>query len=160
MSYLKLLKLLYLADRTALQRFGRPITFDRYVSMDKGPVPSRTCDLIRGEPSPHENSFWREHIVEAPDDRYSVVLRDDAPGHQLSPAEEQIIDEIFAEFGHWSRWDLVKYTHTLPEYRDPEGSSIPIEIEEILRAAGYDDDDVRSVISALVAESLMHQLTE
>ncbi len=33
MSYMKLIKLLYLADRAALVRFGRPITTDRYVSM-------------------------------------------------------------------------------------------------------------------------------
>jgi uncharacterized phage-associated protein len=38
MSYMKLIKLLYFADRVALSRFGRPITTDRYVSMDRGPV--------------------------------------------------------------------------------------------------------------------------
>ena len=34
MSYMKLLKLLYLVDREALLRWGRPVSTDRYVSMD------------------------------------------------------------------------------------------------------------------------------
>ena len=33
MSYLKLLKLLYIVERTALLRWGRSVTFDRFVSM-------------------------------------------------------------------------------------------------------------------------------
>lgn len=52
MSYLKLIKLLYLLDREALLRWGRPVTTDRYVSMDNGPVVSRVYDLIREEPAP------------------------------------------------------------------------------------------------------------
>jgi hypothetical protein len=36
MKFLKLIKLLYLADREALSRSGRPITTDSYVSMDNG----------------------------------------------------------------------------------------------------------------------------
>lgn len=38
MYLIHLLKLLYIADRRALQRWGRAITWDRYVSMDNGPV--------------------------------------------------------------------------------------------------------------------------
>jgi uncharacterized phage-associated protein len=46
MAYIKLIKLLYLADREALLRWGRPITTDRHVSMPKGPVVSQIYDLI------------------------------------------------------------------------------------------------------------------
>jgi uncharacterized phage-associated protein len=38
MSCLKLIKLLYFVDREALLRWGRPVTTDRYISMDDGPV--------------------------------------------------------------------------------------------------------------------------
>ena len=46
MSYLRMLKLLYLADRECLQETGRPITGDRVVAMEHGPVLSSVYDLI------------------------------------------------------------------------------------------------------------------
>ena len=45
-NYMKLNKLLYLADRKALFEAGQPITGDRMVSMPKGPVLSDILDLI------------------------------------------------------------------------------------------------------------------
>ena len=42
MKYLKLLKLLYLADRESMKRNGHPISGDSYVSMDHGPVLSKS----------------------------------------------------------------------------------------------------------------------
>jgi uncharacterized phage-associated protein len=57
MSYMKLIKLLYLADREALASWGRPITTGNYVSMDKGPVLSHVLDRINEGPSPDEPSY-------------------------------------------------------------------------------------------------------
>jgi hypothetical protein len=39
MHYIKLLKLLYIADRQAFSEWGIPISNDNYVSMDNGRVP-------------------------------------------------------------------------------------------------------------------------
>src|SRR6266545_1760337 len=66
MSYLKLIKMLYFLDREALLRWGRPVTTDRYVSMDNGPVVSRIYDLIREEPAPGTDPVWR-HFISAPE---------------------------------------------------------------------------------------------
>jgi hypothetical protein len=49
MNHMKLIKLLYLADRRALVQWGRPITFDYYVSMPHGPVLSFTLDRLNDE---------------------------------------------------------------------------------------------------------------
>lgn len=40
-NYLLLTKLLYITDREALKRWGRPVIGGDYVSMDYGPVISR-----------------------------------------------------------------------------------------------------------------------
>ena len=133
MHYLKLIKLLYLVDREALLRWGRPVTTDQFVSMDKGPVVSRIYSLIREEPEPGETSVWRRYISEP--QNYEVALLGEAPADELSRAEEDLIAEVFAEHGHKSRWELVRLTHDLPEWRDPEGSAVPIEYSDILRAA-------------------------
>jgi uncharacterized phage-associated protein len=49
MSYLRMLKLLYIADRESLRATGRPITGDQMVAMEHGPVLSGVFDLIKGE---------------------------------------------------------------------------------------------------------------
>ena len=46
MPYLKLLKLMYYADRQMLITRGTLITFDKWVAMKLGPVLSSTYDLI------------------------------------------------------------------------------------------------------------------
>jgi len=157
MPYLKLLKLLYLADRSALLKHGRPISFDRFVAMPHGPVLSRTYDLIASEPDPRTPSYWRTYI--SPAEKYEVRLLTDTPVDQLSPAEVAIIDEVFAEFGDWDKWKLVEFTHGLPEYRDPEGSSAPIPVRSILFAEGWSEEDVREVEDALGAEVTLEGLT-
>jgi hypothetical protein len=42
-----LVKSLFLAERGHLNKFGRPITFDNYVAMRHGPVPSLAYDLLK-----------------------------------------------------------------------------------------------------------------
>ena len=88
MSYMKLIKLLYLADRTALLRWGRPITTDSYVSVERGPVLSRVLDLATDEEVPGQHSVWAEHITEP--EHYSVRLRKDPGADELSAAEDQL----------------------------------------------------------------------
>src|SRR5580700_3266295 len=91
MHYIKLIKLLYLADREALIRWGIPFTTDRHVSMDNGPVTSRILKLITEDcPKP----VWSKHIS-APLGEYEVQLLEDAPTDLLSRAEEKLMTEIF-----------------------------------------------------------------
>ena len=48
MAYIRLLKLLYIADRELLAETGRTLTGDEAVAMKNGPVLSRVYDLIKG----------------------------------------------------------------------------------------------------------------
>src|ERR1022692_4336092 len=108
-SYIKLIKLLYLADREALIRWGRPITTDCYVSMDVGPVVSRIYDLIRDEPSPNSVKNWNKFIA-GPDD-YEVLLLGDPGSGDRSPAEVKLSAEGFLQNGQDSRWAIVDYAY-------------------------------------------------
>jgi uncharacterized phage-associated protein len=49
MEYVRLLKLLYIADREMMAEAGAPITGDRAVAMDHGPVLSHVYDLVKGK---------------------------------------------------------------------------------------------------------------
>ena len=43
-----ILKALFIADKSHLNEYGRPITFDNYCAMRAGPVPSLAYDLLKG----------------------------------------------------------------------------------------------------------------
>ena len=47
-----ILKSLFLADKSHLNKFGRPITFDNYVAMSNGPVPSFAYEILKNEVDP------------------------------------------------------------------------------------------------------------
>ena len=59
MKHLRLIKLLYIAERTSLDRFGRPIIGDRYVSVRHGPALSNVYNLIKEEVS---ETVWSINI--------------------------------------------------------------------------------------------------
>jgi uncharacterized phage-associated protein len=148
MSYLKLIKLLYFVDRQALLRWGRPVTTDQYVSMDRGPVVSRIYDLITEEPGPDSPTVWYSLI--SPPEHFEVSLRQDPPpSDELSIAEEQLIGEVFAKFGKMSRWELVQLSHKLPEWKNPEGSAIPLDYVDILRAENKPQDEINEIVEEL-----------
>ncbi len=143
MSYLKLIKLLYLADREALLKWGRPISTDRYVSMDRGPVLSRVLDLATDGEDPGSPSIWASSITSP--GNYEVELSAEAGDDGLSEAEMRLLDLIFAEHGKKSRWELVDFTHRLPEWIDPRGGAIAITYRDILKAGGKSDLEIAAV---------------
>jgi len=151
MSHLKLMKLLYLAEREALLRWRRPIIFDSCVSMDKGPVLSQTLNLLHGESE--TKGIWGENITSPTDNEVSLIQ--DPGTNSLSEAEELLIREVFSKYGSMSRWEICDKTHELPEWEDPQGSSIPIDYKDILKGAGKTDIEIASIISEIENIALM-----
>jgi uncharacterized phage-associated protein len=146
MHYIKLIKLMYLADREALLRWGAPITSDRYVSMRNGPVLSHVKNLITEDQA---KPFWSQYIS-APMGDYEVQLLKQAPTDRLSRAEENLMREIFEQYGHRNRWDLIdNVMHKLPEWQDPGVGTVPIQIRDILEAAGESEEEIRALLKEL-----------
>lgn len=157
MNYMHLIKLLYLIDRQALTEWGQPVTFDAYVSMNQGPVLSRTLELINEGMRPGRPSYWNEHISII--ERYDVELASPVPTGELSEAEVDLINATFEKYGHIGKWDLVDWLHDiLPEWQDPEGSCLPIEYEGILEAVGKDEKDVKSILDELTLIGFVDEL--
>jgi uncharacterized phage-associated protein len=136
-NYMRLIKLLYLADRRSLQETGRPITGDRPVALERGPVLGRVLDLIRGK---HARSPEWARYVET--DGYHVRLLEDPGNGELSPYEVELLQAIWDEHRAKDEWDLVRETHELPEWKknDPGSSSKPIPLADILEAVGRSGD--------------------
>jgi uncharacterized phage-associated protein len=142
-DYLSVIKLLYLIDREALLTWGRPVTFDQYVSMDKGPVLSRTYDLISSGPFPGEDVYWSEHISEPK--HYTIELKKEAGNDELSEAEITLIEETFRKYGSLDKWKLVELSHELPEWENPQGSALPIRYKDIFQAGGKTEIEIASI---------------
>lgn len=158
MPYIKLIKLLYLADRRALVETGHPVTGDRLISMKNGPVLSTTLDLIR-QTGGRGRSIWHEYVSD-PDARYAVTatcpLVLDEADDELSEYERSLLDAISLEFGGADEWDLVSYTHTLPEWSDPRGSSSAIDPRTILKSEGFTRKEIAAVESEVTAFHDLH----
>lgn len=133
MSKLKLLKLMYLAERRSLKHRGLPMICDRIVCMKHGPVLSETYNMI-------------DYLSQKPGDRWqltrpqhgrTVSLKSDkAQLDHLSKNDLRTIERVWGRFGHMSPWMLSRYTHTLPEYSNPGDSATSLSYLTILQALG------------------------
>jgi uncharacterized phage-associated protein len=151
---LKLTKLLYLADREALARYGEPITYDIPVSMDQGPVLSRALDLVNGDVNGAPAAQWDEWMT--PRQGYDVAVkrqfsRDDLD--ELSDADLEVLEIVWHKFGHMDKWTLRDWTHqNCQEWTDPEGSSLPIDEADRLRAVGIPADQAKMLAEEIRAQ--------
>ncbi|MEM9540600.1 MAG: Panacea domain-containing protein [Cyanobacteria bacterium P01_E01_bin.42] len=157
MQYLGLLKMLYLSDRMALEEIEWPITGDRYVSMKHGPVLSEVYDLIKSNSLDNAFSLWSKFIT-TPDPDYCIKLIQDPGNNELCEAEENILRQVYQEFGHYDRFDLAKLTHHFPEWQNPGESSIPIAVEKILKVLGKSDREIEEIQQDAIREAYLDEV--
>jgi uncharacterized phage-associated protein len=137
-NYMRLLKLLYLADRQAIIKIAQPITGDYVYAMDRGPVLGNIYDLIKSE---HRDSAQWDAVIQK--DEYEIELIKDPGNGLLSKFEVRTLHEISEAHRRDDEWKLSNFTHTLPEWiknEPPKGSRNPIPLEDIIDAVGRGDD--------------------
>ena len=136
---LKAVKLVYLADRESIARHGFPIQDEGRVSMEHGPVNSKTYSYINGEVESGA-AEWADYLRDREDHMIALARHDLDPAEldELSDADADVLDAVWERFGQWDRWTLVKWTHdpkNLPEWEDPGKTSDPIPLERIMQFA-------------------------
>lgn len=142
---LKLIKLMYFAERRSFAEYGEPMTGDQYYSLDHGPILSKTLD--------HINNFvdsapggWETWIQDREDHFLALRVEGDPIDRltQLSDADLEVLEATWKEYGHYTASELRNLSHELcEEWEDPEGSRLPISYSRILRCVGYEDREVR-----------------
>ncbi len=115
-SQYDLVKSVFLADRRHLNEYGRPITFDHYVAMAHGPVPSTTYDILKGDPKRH-NYPWSRNKAEQSIFNYSNHTRD-YDCNVLSPSDVEFLEEAFITVKSLGFSQIRKLTHEDPAYVD------------------------------------------
>ena len=146
-AILKLMKLLYLADRESVARYGEPISFDRMVSMDHGPLLSRTYNLVGGCVGGRDAEQWSSWISTRAG--YDVVLIKSVSREELdhlSDADIEVLADVWDEFGHMDRWQISEYTHEhCKEWKNPNRSSLPISDFQLLVALGHNEEEANEM---------------
>jgi len=153
MNYMKLIKLLYIADKRKISSIGTPITGDTYCSMKNGPVLSGLLDFInQRNHNIQELTDWNELFEQ--DGQYSIAIRGEVdPGTgDLSKREKALLNTVFDEFREYTPFQMVDYIHNeelFPEveWREAErlGTSFALTLRSLRLAAGMAAEEVVSI---------------
>jgi len=155
MPHLKLMKLMYLAERESMATHGFPMTGDRFVAMPHGPVLSITLDHINDavQSSPNGWDDWISdragHVVALARDVNHEAL------DELSRADFSVLESVWKKFGWMTKYQIRDYTHdpkNCPEWKDPDGSSFPIQYEAVFEALGFAPDVSKALSAEIKAQ--------
>lgn len=138
MGKLRLLTLLYLADREALKETRRPLLGFRLIAAEHGPVHAALRDLLDGQhiDVPRFAAFFRH-------DGYRVELIADPGVASLSRYEIGKLQEIGQRHEGLSDWDLANgVARDCPEWRKNyvEGEPRVIPLADVIDAVGRSAD--------------------
>jgi uncharacterized phage-associated protein len=108
-----ILKMVYVADRLHLERYGRPITGDRFIAMKEGACPSKIYDsmkVLRGENN-HNHLPDSEHYLEVDATTCDVAVKDMPSLDALSASEIECLDETVSILARCGRWHIRDLAH-------------------------------------------------
>ena len=137
---MRLLKLLYIADRESLKEIGRPISGDSLLAMKKGPLLSGFYEMIKGESV--QSQLFDTYFQQS---GFHLELKKSPGIGLLNRYEIRKLREVSARYENTDDDDLSLMTHQFPEWKDPGNSSRHIPVEDVLEAVGRADktDKVR-----------------
>jgi hypothetical protein len=147
-SKLRLIKLIYLADRAFAGRYDEPMLYDQLVSMPLGPVNSITLNLLNGDLGCPDIGIF---VQRRERDKIELVKGDLSVDdlRRLSDAEIETLEQVWQEHQRKSMTALLKFVHALPEWENPHGSSIEIPYRKFFSVLGKrHSDELESDIQA------------
>ena len=153
LNIMKLIKLMYLAERESLEQYGEPMIGDTLASMPHGPVVSITLDHINAFIQSEEGG-WDDWITDRSNHNVSLKTEGDPTDRllELSEADLNIINITYAKFGYMNQYQIRDYTHDhCGEWENPEGSSSSIPYDRLLKNVGY-SPEIASQISQQINE--------
>jgi uncharacterized phage-associated protein len=115
---LNVLKLIYLADRFHLRKYGRPIFSDAYWAMPLGPVASSVKDLLEFSGSDEELNYSTEYIaplVGEPNPTIQSIKEEDV--NVFSDSDIEALEFVQNNFGVLNLGEILKVCHNYPEWK-------------------------------------------
>ena len=157
------MKLLWLADRVHLNKYGRLILRDQYSALPHGPVPSGTLNTSQND---------LDGYFGVTDKTITAVGIFD-PSY-FSKSDIEVMESVWQDYGNKGGWALREFSHLFPEWKryekqlkDPNlPKSYPIVIDDLFvppTGANYYYDPLESEKSRsifLAHQSIQNMLSE
>jgi len=112
MNYLKLLRLMYLAERESLKLYDRPITFDIFVLNYYGVVGSHCMSLVRTG-----GQIWSVYLSPRTNAKKVNIYSSAMQYEKLCKAEMTLIESVFATTRHMNSLTVLQVQQSLAEYK-------------------------------------------
>lgn len=117
---LKLVKLLYFADKFHLIKYARTITNDEYWAMDHGPVGSNTKDVLEYDTalsiSEDEHKYATKFFKKRWNRFKANKLKEIPTFNFLSETDIEALDFVIKYFGAMGTWEIRNFSHKYPEW--------------------------------------------
>jgi uncharacterized phage-associated protein len=117
-----ILKTVFIADKSHLNRYGRPVTFDNYYAMRAGPVPSLSYDLLKEKQTKLRQLHLRTLPWKRQDGSGGRYFYTDADTHgiddSLSDSDKDALKDAFATIKSLTFGQIIGLTHDDPAYKE------------------------------------------
>lgn len=114
---MKAIKLIFLADRLHLRKYGRPIVGDLYWAMKLGPVGSKTKNVAELSSIP-ENIFEyaKKYIKPVDEKKQTFVSIKPEDLSVFSKTDLECLEKVFEKYADRDQFELAEVTHKYPEW--------------------------------------------
>lgn len=159
MNYTKLIKLMYIADKKALELYNYSISNDDIFSMKNGPVLSTTYDLIKNTGKNANiagleewNQYFTKNGYELAfkkgiEDKINHILSDNVLW--LSDADIEIIETIYNQYKDYTYTEMIDLIHDKSLFPEVEweqaasySTSIPLNFISLMKSLNKQDDTI------------------
>ena len=113
---MKGLKLIYLADRLHLRKYGRPIIGDVYWAMKLGPVGSRAKRTAELDVPENLLSYAQKYIQPEDEKKQSLVSLRSTDTDLFSKTDIECLESVYSAFGDKDQFELAELSHQYPEW--------------------------------------------
>ena len=132
-------KLLYFADKTSLERFGRSITGDAYFAMQHGPVPSQAYNMMKSARDSDVYGFTIEYSKQVKPTRNPNLIK-------LSRSDIECLTDTAKQYGNYPVWQLRQLSHDeawrAAWARSGNAGSVLMSLEEVISSVDDDEGDL------------------
>jgi len=120
-NYMKLIKLVYFADRYHMRKYGTFITHDDYYAIKLGPIPTRTLNIVT------LNDFYLQLELSRIDCDYvkkniyregnNITINADVDFRLISKSAMKALDFALKTFSKFDQFQLSDITHDYDEWK-------------------------------------------